>query len=58
MLLADLLPGAGRSRGVQATVSSLALDSREVEPGGLWLALGLGFWGLASLDARHPFRVR
>ncbi len=40
MLLADLLPGLSGIDWVRhQAVSSLALDSREVEPKGLWLAL-------------------
>jgi UDP-N-acetylmuramoyl-L-alanyl-D-glutamate--2,6-diaminopimelate ligase len=40
MLLADLVPAlSGLDWARRRTVSALALDSREVEPGGLWLAL-------------------
>jgi UDP-N-acetylmuramoyl-L-alanyl-D-glutamate--2,6-diaminopimelate ligase len=40
MLLADLVPGlSGLDWARRQRVSSLALDSREIEPGGLWLAL-------------------
>ncbi len=40
MLLADLVPAlSGLDWARRRAVSALALDSREVEPGGLWLAL-------------------
>lgn len=40
LLLADLLPGlSGIDWARHQTVSSLALDSREVDRNGLWLAL-------------------
>ena len=40
LLLADLLPGlSGIDWARHQTVSSLALDSREIERNGLWLAL-------------------